>query len=57
MVLENVAVGYDKKPVLRKLDLRLDTDDRIALLGLMVRANPPYQSYLPAGSNPYQEKL
>ncbi len=33
MVLENVAVGYDKKPVLRKLDLRLDTDDRIALLG------------------------
>jgi ATP-binding cassette subfamily F protein 3 len=33
MVLENVAVGYDKKPVLRKLNLRLDTDDRIALLG------------------------
>ena len=33
MVLENVAVGYDKKPVLRKLDLRLDADDRIALLG------------------------
>mgnify|MGYP001463357431 FL=1 len=33
MVLENVAVGYDKKPVLRNLDLRLDTDDRIALLG------------------------
>ncbi len=33
LVLENVDVGYDKKPVLRKLDLRLDTDDRIALLG------------------------
>ena len=33
LVLENVAVGYDQKPVLRKLDLRLDADDRIALLG------------------------
>ena len=33
MSLESVAVGYDKKPVLRKLDLRLDADDRIALLG------------------------
>ncbi|MCE2517163.1 MAG: ABC-F family ATP-binding cassette domain-containing protein [Alphaproteobacteria bacterium] len=26
-------VGYDGKPVLSKLDLRLDSDDRIALLG------------------------
>ena len=33
MVLDNVAVGYNEKPVLRNLDLRLDTDDRIALLG------------------------
>jgi len=33
MSLESVAVGYDNKPVLRKLDLRLDADDRIALLG------------------------
>ena len=33
LVLEDVAVGYDQKPVLRKLDLRLDADDRIALLG------------------------
>ena len=31
--LEGAAVGYDGKPVLRKLDLRLDVDDRIGLLG------------------------
>jgi ATP-binding cassette subfamily F protein 3 len=32
--LEDVAVGYDpERPVLKGLDLRLDLDDRIALLG------------------------
>lgn len=31
--LEDAAVGYDGKPVLRRLDLRIDQDDRIALLG------------------------
>ena len=31
--LENVAVGYGGAPVLRDLDLRIDQDDRIALLG------------------------
>jgi ATP-binding cassette subfamily F protein 3 len=30
---ENVSVGYDGKSVLRGLDLRIDQDDRIALLG------------------------
>ena len=33
MTLEKGSVGYDGKPVLRGLDLRLDQDDRIALLG------------------------
>ncbi len=33
LTLDQVAVGYDGAPVLRKLDLRLDADDRIALLG------------------------
>ncbi|MEX0590149.1 MAG: ABC-F family ATP-binding cassette domain-containing protein [Xanthobacteraceae bacterium] len=34
IVLDRVAVGYaDDKPVLRNLDLRIDEDDRIALLG------------------------
>ncbi len=31
--IDNVAVGYDGKAVLSGLSLRLDTDDRIALLG------------------------
>lgn len=33
ITLDDVAVGYDGRAVLRKLDLRLDPDDRIALLG------------------------
>ena len=32
--LEDAAVGYDGKAVLRKLNLRLDLDDRIGLLGV-----------------------
>ena len=32
--LEGAGVGYDGKPVLRELDLRLDIDDRIGLLGV-----------------------
>ena len=31
--VENGVVGYDDKPVLSRLDLRIDQDDRIALLG------------------------
>lgn len=31
--LEGAAVGYDGPPVLRRLSLRIDQDDRIALLG------------------------
>lgn len=31
--LENASVGYDGKTILRNLDLRIDQDDRIALLG------------------------
>ena len=31
--LEGAAVGYDDQPVLSRLDLRIDQDDRIALLG------------------------
>jgi ATP-binding cassette subfamily F protein 3 len=31
--MEGVAVGYDGKPVLKGLSLRIDQDDRIALLG------------------------
>ncbi|MEO1140563.1 MAG: ABC-F family ATP-binding cassette domain-containing protein [Pseudomonadota bacterium] len=31
--LENAATGYDDTPVLQRLNLRIDQDDRIALLG------------------------
>ncbi|MDH5799047.1 MAG: ATP-binding cassette domain-containing protein, partial [Paracoccaceae bacterium] len=31
--MEGASVGYDEKPVLTRLTLRLDQDDRIALLG------------------------
>jgi ATP-binding cassette, subfamily F, member 3 len=33
LTLEGVAVGYGEKPVLKGLTLRIDQDDRIALLG------------------------
>jgi len=33
VAMESASVGYDGPPVLKKLDLRLDQDDRIALLG------------------------
>ena len=32
--LEGASVGYDGHPILRKLNLRLDVDDRIGLLGV-----------------------
>ncbi len=31
--LSRVSIGYDGRPILRNLDLRLDQEDRIALLG------------------------
>lgn len=31
--LEDTSVGYDKKPILKDLNLRIDQSDRIALLG------------------------
>jgi len=33
LVLDKVTVGYDERPVLKNLDMRIDMDDRIALLG------------------------
>jgi ATP-binding cassette subfamily F protein 3 len=33
IAFESVAVGYSEKPVLRRLNLRIDDDDRIALIG------------------------
>lgn len=33
ITMEDASVGYDGQPVLRRLNLRIDQDDRIALLG------------------------
>ncbi|MGB3316208.1 MAG: ABC-F family ATP-binding cassette domain-containing protein [Albidovulum sp.] len=33
ITMEGTSVGYDGPPVLKRLDLRIDQDDRIALLG------------------------
>ena len=33
VAMRGVAVGYDARPILKRLNLRLDADDRIALLG------------------------
>ena len=33
LTVENGSVGYNQKPILSQLDLRIDQDDRIALLG------------------------
>lgn len=33
LTIENGVAGYDEKPVLQHLDLRIEPDDRIALLG------------------------
>jgi ATP-binding cassette subfamily F protein 3 len=33
ITLDDVSVGYGERPVLRRLNLRIDMDDRIALLG------------------------
>ena len=32
--LEDASVGYDAKPILRHMNIRLDTDDRIGVLGV-----------------------
>lgn len=33
MVLDDITAGYDGRPVLSRINLRLDQDDRVALLG------------------------
>ena len=55
LVLEDVAVGYDQKPVLRKLDLRLDADDRIALLGANGEGKSTLSKLFADGCSHYQD--
>ncbi len=59
IAVDDVSVGYDpKKPVLNRVTLRIDTDDRIALLGangngkstLVKLLGRPARTVLAAGS-------
>jgi ATP-binding cassette, subfamily F, member 3 len=54
--LENAAVGYDGAPVLRKLNLRLDVDDRIGLLGVNGAGKSTFAKMV-AGALPLQSGL
>jgi ATP-binding cassette subfamily F protein 3 len=51
--LESAAVGYDGPPVLRNLNLRLDVDDRIGLLGVNGAGKSTFAKLL-AGALPLQ---
>ena len=51
--LENAVVGYDKTAVLRNLNLRLDVDDRIGLLGVNGAGKSTFAKML-AGALPLQ---
>jgi len=51
--LENGAVGYDKTTVLRNLNLRLDVDDRIGLLGVNGAGKSTFAKMI-AGALPLQ---
>ncbi len=51
--LEGAAVGYDGEPVLRKLNLRLDIDDRIGLLGVNGAGKSTFAKLI-AGALPLQ---
>ena len=51
--LEGAAVGYDKTAVLRNLNLRLDVDDRIGLLGVNGAGKSTFAKMI-AGALPLQ---
>src|SRR5690349_19904177 len=51
--LEGAAVGYAGTPVLKKLNLRLDVDDRIGLLGVNGAGKSPFAKMI-AGALPLQ---
>src|ERR1700733_12364645 len=54
--LEGAAVGYDGTPVLRNLNLRLDVDDRIGLLGVNGAGKSTFAKMV-AGALPLQAGL
>ncbi|HVO04380.1 MAG TPA: ABC-F family ATP-binding cassette domain-containing protein [Candidatus Cybelea sp.] len=58
MTLDHVAVGYEPgKPVLKKLDLRLDPDDRIALLGANGNGKSTFVKLLASRLDPMEGEI
>ena len=58
MTLDHVAVGYEPgKPILKKLDLRLDPDDRIALLGANGNGKSTFVKLLAGRLDPMEGSL
>ncbi|GHF27677.1 glycosyl transferase family 1 [Kordiimonas sediminis] len=58
IALENVSVGYDVgHPVLKNLDLRIDMDDRIALLGANGNGKSTFAKLLATKLAPMEGKL
>jgi ATP-binding cassette subfamily F protein 3 len=56
--LESVAVGYDlARPVLSRLDLRIDNDDRIALLGQNGNGKSTFAKLLAGQLAPFSGRL
>jgi ATP-binding cassette subfamily F protein 3 len=58
IVLDDVSVGYEPgKPILRNLDLRIDEDDRIALLGPNGNGKSTFSKLLAERLQPQSGKL
>jgi ATP-binding cassette, subfamily F, member 3 len=57
ITLDLAAVGYDDKPVLRRLNLRIDPDDRIALLGRNGNGKTTLARLLAAQLSPLEGKI
>jgi ATP-binding cassette subfamily F protein 3 len=55
--MDGAAVGYDGPPVLRRLDLRIDQDDRIALLGRNGEGKSTLSKLLAGKLQPCQGKI
>lgn len=55
--LDGAAVGYDGPPVLRRLNLRIDQDDRIALLGRNGEGKSTLSKLLAGKLQPCEGKL
>ena len=57
LALDGVSVGYDGAPVLKNLDLRIDQDDRIALLGANGEGKSTFSKLLVGELVPGEGKL